>query len=183
MSPPVRQRLDTFNNASFNRGRSRIIELAWLMVQAALFASDIPGSAWRRFLLRMFGAKVGDGVVIKPRVRVKFPWRLEIGAQSWIGEGVWIDNLATVSIGTHACISQGAYFCTGNHDWTASTFDLRAQTISVGDHAWVCAMATLLPGARLAEGSILLVGARLSGSSEPDSIYDGCPARKIAIRN
>lgn len=178
----TRQRLDQFDNRAFSRGRSRVTEALWLLLQALLFASDLPGSGWRIWLLRRFGATVGTGVVIKPRVRVKFPWRLSIGDFAWIGEAVWIDNLAQVEIGAHACISQGAYFCTGNHDWRRQDFALRAEPIIVEAHAWVGAMAQLAPGSILAEGAILALGSRLSGRTEPDRIYDGCPARAVGTR-
>ncbi|AVP99871.1 colanic acid biosynthesis acetyltransferase WcaF [Ahniella affigens] len=172
----TRQRLDRFDNRQFVRGRSALVEALWLVVQGWLFASDLPGSGWRRLLLRWFGAEIGQGVVIKPRVRVKFPWRLQIGDHAWIGEAVWIDNLARVEIGAHACVSQGAYFCTGNHDWRREDFALRTEPIVVGAHAWVGAMAQLAPGATLADGAILAMGSRLSGNTAPDRLYAGCPA-------
>lgn len=159
-----------------------MVEVAWLVLQSMLFASDLPGSGWRRLLLRAFGASVGEGVIFKPRVRIKFPWRLSIGAHSWIGEAVWIDNLAQVDIGAHACISQGAYLCTGNHDWASTSFDLLTQPIFIGDHTWVGAMSQLAPGSRLAHGSVLAMGSRLSGDTEIDSIYSGSPARRISAR-
>lgn len=171
-----RQRLDRFDNRDFVRGRSALVEALWLLIQGWLFASDLPGSGWRCFLLRRFGAEIGTGVVIKPRVRVKFPWRLKVGDHAWIGEAVWIDNLALVQIGPHACVSQGAYFCTGNHDWRREDFALRTEAISIGAHAWVGAMAQLAPGSMLADGAVLAMGACLSGHTEPDRIYAGSPA-------
>ena len=98
-------------------------------------SSSIPGSAHRCFLLRAFGAKIGRGVNIKPRVKVKFPWRLIVGNHSWIGEAVWIDNLAEVEIGANCCVSQGAYLCTGSHDWNSRKFTLITKPIRVEDGA------------------------------------------------
>jgi hypothetical protein len=89
---------------------------------------------------------VGTGVVIKPHVRVKFPWKLYIGDHSWIGESVWIDNLAQVTIGSNCCISQGAYLCTGSHRWDRDTFDLVTKPIVIEDQCWVGAMARVAPG-------------------------------------
>ena len=96
--------LSKFNNEDFDRGRSRLIESCWRVVEGLLFNSWLPGSGWRVQLLRLFGASIGSGVVIKPHVRIKFPWKLSIGDYSWIGEEVWIDNLAEVSIGSNCCI-------------------------------------------------------------------------------
>src|SRR5262245_33233997 len=86
-------RLGAFDNSTFDRGRPRIVEMLWLAIQTLLVSSSIPGSWHRKFLLRMFGAKIGVGVVVKPGVRVKFPWRLLVGSDSWIGEDAWLDNL------------------------------------------------------------------------------------------
>jgi len=179
----TRQRLDTFANKDFQRGRPWWIEAAWILTQAVFFSTDLPGSIWRCWILRAFGARVSKGVVIKPRVRIKFPWRLAIGEHSWIGEAVWIDNLAEVAIGAHVCVSQGAYLCTGNHDRTRPTFDLRAQPIKVSDHAWIGAFATIAPGAELREGCIVTMSSRISGIAEIDSIMDGCPARRVGTRS
>jgi putative colanic acid biosynthesis acetyltransferase WcaF len=156
---PPTVRLDLFDNGNFVRGRSVLTEALWLLVFSPLMSSQLPGSVWRIALLRIFGAKVGRAVIVKPRVIVKFPWRLEIGDHTWIGEGVWIDNLAVVSIGAHACISQGVYLCTGSHDWSLSTFDLITKPIQVGDSAWVCAKAVVAPGVSIGVGAVAGMGA------------------------
>jgi len=175
-------RLDTYSSAGFTRGRPAWLELAWMLVQALLLSSWLPGSRHRVWLLRLFGAKVGVGVVIKPGVRIKFPWRLRIGDHSWIGERVWIDNLAPVDIGAHTCISQGAYLLTGNHDWASPGFDLMVQPITIGDQCWVCAKAVVIPGARLLEGSIIGTGSVIGGVTEPWTIYRGNPAIAVKAR-
>lgn len=152
-------RLDLFDKRTFVRGRSLLTEALWLLVFSPLMASQLPGSLWRTALLRVFGARIGRAVIIKPRVIVKFPWRLEIGDHSWIGESVWIDNLADVSIGDHACISQGVYLCTGSHDWSLSTFDLITKPIHISDCAWVCAKAVVAPGVSIGVGAVAGIGA------------------------
>lgn len=152
-------RLDRFDNGGFDRGRSRLVEGVWALFDLVLVRSGLPGSSWRRALLRLFGAKIGDGVVIKARVAVKFPWRLEIGAHSWIGEGAWIDNLALVSIGAHVCVSQGAYLCTGSHDWSRPAFDLVTKPIRIEDSAWICAKAVIGPGVTIGRGAVVGLGA------------------------
>lgn len=145
-------------------------------------SSWVPGSAHRRLLLKAFGAKIGTGVIIKPKVRIKFPWRLEIGDHSWIGEDAWIDNLALVKIGSNACISQGAYLCTGSHDWSSPTFDLIVKPITIADGAWVAAKSTVGPGVTVGEGAVLGLGSTTSKDLDPWSIYSGAPAEFLKKR-
>lgn len=175
-------RLNRYNNQEFDRGRSRLVEVLWVLMQAFFVDSWIPGSAHRVFLLRLFGATIGLGVVLKPRLRVKFPWRLGIGDHVWLGEGVWIDNLAPVVIGNHVCISQGAYLCTGSHDWTALGFDLNVKPISVADHVWVCAKAIIGPGVSIGQGSVLALGGVAVRNLSAWGLFAGVPAEFVAHR-
>lgn len=174
--------LKSFDNADFDRGASRAKELAWLIVSALAVAGPMPGSGWRAVLLRAFGAKIGPGVVLKPGVRVKFPWRLTIGDNSWIGEGAWIDNLAEVRIGHDTCISQGAYLGTGNHDWTSPAFDLVTAPVMIGDQCWVGARATVSPGTRMEDGAVLGIGAVGKGRLVGWTINAGAGTREIGLR-
>lgn len=169
-------RLDTFNNAGFERGASRLTEALWMTVGGILVSSWVPGSLWRVGLLRLFGSRIGKGVVLKPGVRVKFPWRLTIGDYSWVGESVWIDNLAQVSLGQHVCVSQGVYFCTGSHDWSRQSFDLSVKPIAVGSHAWVGAKSKVGPGVVIGEGAVLTLGSTATRSLDPWVVHCGNPA-------
>ena len=124
--------LGRYDNAGYRPGRSLPWRVAWYVVNAIVFDSWLcPCSGVKRFLLRSFGATVGTGVIIKPRVNIKYPWRLRIGDHVWIGEGAWIDNLDDVDIESHVCISQGGYLLTGNHDYTDPRFRLRTAGIKV----------------------------------------------------
>jgi putative colanic acid biosynthesis acetyltransferase WcaF len=164
-------RLDRFDAREFDRGRGRIVEALWLICGGLFVSSGLPGSLLRVLILRAFGARISSGVVIKPHVRVKFPWRLSIGAHSWIGEDVWIDNLAQVSIGTQCCISQGAYLCTGSHNWSKEAFDLITKPIIIEDGAWICAKATVGPGVRVREGAVLELGSVATHDLDPWSCH------------
>ena len=175
-------RLDTFDNSGFDRGASRGKELLWLLCCWLLLSSGLPGSGWRATLLRMFGARIGRGVIFKPGVRVKFPWRLIVGDHCWIGEEVWIDNLAEVSLGSHVCVSQGAYFCTGSHDWSKQSFDLIVKPINVGPHAWIAAKSIVAPGGCVGEGAVLGLGSVATHDLEPWTIYGGNPAVRVKLR-
>lgn len=179
-------RLADFDNSDFDRGRPDWVEACWRAVEGLLFNSWLPGSGWRAWLLRRFGAIVGQGVVIKPHVRVKFPWKLSIGDHSWIGERVWIDNLAQVTIGSNCCISQGAYLCTGSHRWDKDTFDLETKPIVIEGECWVGAMARIAPGVRIGQGAVLTLGAVVAGELDGGYVYGGHPAvalrpRKMAV--
>lgn len=156
--------LSKYSSEGFDRGASLVIQASWLAIGCTLLSSWLPGSLWRRLLLRAFGADIGCKVIIKPGVKVKFPWRLSIGDFSWIGEGVWIDNLGDVCVGCHVCVSQGTYICTGSHDWSRETFDLIVKPVVLRDHAWACAFSKLAPGTTMEEGAVLSMGSLGSGN-------------------
>jgi putative colanic acid biosynthesis acetyltransferase WcaF len=172
-----RVRLSEFDNSWYDPGRNDLVRVLWLLVSALFVQSALqPSSAIRVKLLRLFGARIGEGVVIKPRVQVKYPWRLEVGDHVWIGEGAWIDNLANVTIDSNVCISQEVYLLTGNHDYRAPTFDLKVEKICLKEGAWVGARAVVCPGVTMAEDSVLAVGSVLSSDTEAATIYRGNPA-------
>lgn len=171
LSKPMK--LAQFSSSEFDRGRPRYIEALWLVCRALAFSSINPSNAVRVAALRLFGASIGKGVVVKPGLKVKFPWRLEIGDDCWIGEDCWIDNLAKVTIGRNSCISQGAYLCTGNHDWRKETFDLKVAPIRIGNEAWIAAKAVLAPGVLIGDGAIVTLGTVVKGNVPPNSICSG----------
>lgn len=173
-------RLDTFNNSSYNPG-SAVKRLFWYFFNLLFLLNPWnPFMGLKRAVLRMFGAKIGKKVVIKPRVNIKYPWFLEIGDYSWIGEGVWIDNLSKVSIGAHACVSQGALLLCGNHNYKKSSFDLITRPIIIENGAWIGANATVTGGVICKSHAILTVGSVASSNLEAYKIYQGNPA--IVIR-
>ena len=165
-----------FDNRGFSRGRSSLVEALWLVTQGLLISSWLPGSRHRRWLLRLFGARVGNGVCIKPRIRVKFPWRLTVGDNSWLGEGVWIDNLDEVEIGTNCCISQDAYLCTGSHDWSKPGFDLVTKPIRIEDGAWISARAVVAAGVTVGRGAVLALASVATTDLDEWTVYRGIPA-------
>ena len=169
--------LNRFNNSSFDRGASRFKEALWVLVRAVFFLSPCPWpSALRVFLLRRFGAKIGQGVVIRSRVNVWLPWRLEVGDHVWLGEEVFILNLAPVTIAANVCISQRAFLCTGNHDYTSPTFDLITKPIRVEQGSWVGASSFVGPGVTVGQGSVLTAGSIAAKDLAPSGIYHGNPA-------
>lgn len=127
-------------------------------------------------ILKQFGTKIGYNVTIKPNVNIKYPWFLEIGSHVWIGEGVWIDNLAQVNIGNNVCISQDAYLLTGSHNYKKSSFDLILGRITLEDGVWIGAKATLCPNVTCKSHSVLAVGSVTSSDLQEYTIYQGNPA-------
>ena len=179
----MRVNLAAYNNNWYKTGKNTAICLTWYCVNSLLMNSYfIPISAVKVFILKVFGAKIGKGVNIKPKVNIKYPWKLEIGAYSWIGEKVWIDNLEQVTIGQNCCLSQGAMLLCGNHDFKKSTFDLIVKPIVLKDGSWVGARAVVCPGVTMQENAVLSVGSIATSPLEPNSIYQGNPAKKIKNR-
>lgn len=158
--------------------------ILWYFIGSQLFTSRLlPFSKLKIFLLKLFGAKLGKGIYIKPGIRIKFPWKLEVGDYSWLGEDIWIDNLAPIIIGNHVCISQGVYLCTGNHDWSSQTFELIIDEIHIESYSWLAAKSVVAPGVKIAEGAILGLGSVASQPLLPWTIYRGNPAIATGKRN
>jgi putative colanic acid biosynthesis acetyltransferase WcaF len=176
-------RLREYDNSSYQPGRSRTWQIAWFFIGLPILrCSLLPFSGLRVRLLRLFGAAVGEGVVIKPGFRVKYPWHLRIGDHCWLGEDSWIDNLTTVELGSNVCVSQLAYLCTGNHDWTDPAFSLRIAPIRICDGAWVGARAFIAPGVVLSEGAIASAGSVVTKNIPRFAIHAGNPAQFSRMR-
>ena len=175
--------LASFQNPEYDPGRGFVIRTVWYFVSLLLLESGwLPLGRPKTWLLRLFGAKVGVGLVIKPHVRIKYPWRLALGNHCWIGENVWIDNLAQVQIGHHVCISQKVYLCTGSHDYRRRTFNLITRPISVGDGAWLAAGALVLGGLTIGANAVIAAGSVVVKDVAPAAIVAGNPARTIRNR-
>jgi putative colanic acid biosynthesis acetyltransferase WcaF len=177
----------TVNNALYRTritiGASRFKQVLWYLVNILLFKNPLNiFLSLKVFLLKAFGAEVGNGVVIKPSVNIKYPWKLKIGEHSWIGEGVWIDNLAEVVIGNNVCISQGALLLCGNHNYKKETFDLMLGNIVLEEGVWIGAKAIVCAGVICATHSVLSVGSVVTKNTVAFGIYQGNPAQKIGER-
>lgn len=174
--------LSKFNNSWFKPGNP-IKRLLWIIISTLFFRHPMAlFSFWKRFLLRMFGARIGKGVIIKPSVNIKYPWKLHVGDHSWIGEKTWIDNLGKVSIGAHCCISQGAMLLCGNHNYKKDRFDLIVGDIILENGTWIGAQSVVCPGITCGEHSVLSVGSVATRNLDPYGIYQGIPATKVKDR-
>lgn len=178
-----RVRLDQFNNDHYEGG-TLLYRGIWYLFSMAFFENALPfPSILKRVLLNAFGADIGKQVMIKPRVRIKYPHNLSVGDHSWIGESAWIDNLDKVKVGSHCCISQGAYLLCGNHDYTSISFNLITKPITMQDGSWAGAKSILGPGAILEEEAVLTAGSIGLGKLSAGHIHQGNPAQPIRKRN
>jgi putative colanic acid biosynthesis acetyltransferase WcaF len=176
-------KLRQYDNSWYQPGRSVIWRSAWLFLGLPILrCSLLPSSSIRVALLRLFGARIGDRVVMRHSVNVKYPWHLEIGQDCWIGEECWIDNLTTVQIGSDVCLSQGCYLCTGNHDWSDPAFGLIVKPIHIRNGVWVGARAFLAPGVVLGEGAVAAACSVITRDIPSFEVHAGNPAAFIKSR-
>jgi putative colanic acid biosynthesis acetyltransferase WcaF len=156
----------------------------WYFINALFFINPMnPISSLKVFLLRLFGAKIGNGVRIKPGVNIKYPWLLTIGNNVWIGENVWIDNLDNITIANNVCISQGAMLLSGNHNYKKSAFDLIVGEITLEEGVWIGARSVVCGGVTGQSHAILTVNSIAVKDMEAYCIYQGNPATFIRKRD
>jgi putative colanic acid biosynthesis acetyltransferase WcaF len=174
--------LSTYNNQWYKPG-SAAKRFVWHYVNLFFFRSGLfPFYGIKVFLLKMFGAKLGKNVFIKPHVNIKYPWFLTLGNNIWIGEEAWLDNLAQITMGDNVCISQGALLISGNHNYASPTFDLMVKPIVIEDGVWICAKAIICGGAICKSHAVITAGSILSMEAEAYGIYTGNPAIKVKTR-
>jgi putative colanic acid biosynthesis acetyltransferase WcaF len=174
--------LSRFEQGAFDRGAGRAREACWLLLHAVFFNCPVRLYGLRARLLRAFGATVGVGSVIKPRVSVTLPWRLKLGDHVWLGEEAWLLALAPITIGSHVCISQRAFLCTGNHDWSDPAFSLTAAPITIGNGAWICASTFIGPGVHVGENSVVTAGSVVVRDLPSGMICSGNPCEPVKPR-
>lgn len=177
------QQLDRFCLPSGFRGRNGLWCQIWWLVQACFFSTSPQFMyGWRRFLLRAFGAKIGRGVIIRPSVRITYPWKLSIDDYAWVGDNVELYTLADIYIGKNSVISQRSYLCTGSHYLHKTNFEIYAKPIVINDGVWLATDVFVAPGITVGENAV--VGARSSVFSDVEAgfIYFGSPARRARKR-
>lgn len=177
------QRLDRFELPPNFRGRSGVWCQLWWLVQSCLFSTSPQFMyGWRRFLLRAFGATIGQGAIIRPTVRVTYPWKLTVGNHAWIGDHVDLYTLDDIIIGDHVVVSQRSYLCTGSHDPSSRTFSIYAKPIVVKEGAWVATDVFVGPGVTVGRNALIGARSSLFSDAEPDFLYVGSPAHKMKPR-
>lgn len=158
-APGSRFNLAGFLGTGYDKGRPRSTQLLWLVVSRTIVMKWWCPSPVRVRILRMFGAQIGAGTLIRADVKIHWPWKLRVDAHTWIGEEAWILNLEPVTIGSNTCISQGVFICTGSHDRKSPTFEFDNAPITIGDSVWIATRATILRGVDIADGATVGAGA------------------------
>ncbi|ANQ72368.1 MULTISPECIES: DapH/DapD/GlmU-related protein [Rhodococcus] len=146
--------LGEFTGAGYDKGRPASVQVAWLAV-APLFRAWFVPARIRVAILRLFGAEIGDGVLIRHGVKIHWPWKLSIGDNTWVGEGAWILNLEPVSIGSNSCVSQDVFLCAGSHSRQSRTFEFDNGPIVIGNGVWIAARSTILRGTSVGDHSVI----------------------------
>ncbi|NCD68392.1 WcaF family extracellular polysaccharide biosynthesis acetyltransferase [Mucilaginibacter agri] len=174
--PISKVKLGAFSATGFNRGAGKIKETIWYLFKMLFFLSAFPfPSSLKCWLLRMFGARVGNGVVIKPRVNIHFPWKLDLGNDVWIGEEALLLNFELLTIGNDVCVSQRAFLCGGNHNYKDPAMPYRNGAITLKDGVWVGACCFVGPGVTVGVDTVVSAGSVVTGDLNANSIYKGNP--------
>jgi putative colanic acid biosynthesis acetyltransferase WcaF len=177
------QKLNLFSVPDHFRGKPVFIVQTWWFVQATLFAwSPQFMYGWRRFLLRLFGAKISDHVLIRPTAKITYPWKVTIGEYSWIGDDVVLYSLGEIQIGSHTVISQNTYICSGSHDFNRVTFDIYEELVKIGNQVWVASDVFISPGVTVGDGTIVGVRSLVLKDLPAGKICYGSPAEVVKDR-
>jgi putative colanic acid biosynthesis acetyltransferase WcaF len=158
------------------------VQLWWLIQASFLHLSPQLLYSWRSFLIRQFGAKVGKKVLIRPSVKITYPWKLSIGDHSWIGDDVNLYTLGEIEIGSNTVISQKCYLSTGSHDYTSPAFDIYAQKITIGNGVWLASDVFVAPGVTIGDGTVVGARSTVLNDLPGGMVCYGNPAKPIKPR-
>ncbi|MES2688979.1 MAG: WcaF family extracellular polysaccharide biosynthesis acetyltransferase [Bacteroidota bacterium] len=180
--PEYKTKHSLYTHRSYKPGGRFWQRRLWPLARWAIFNSPFGHMPVKRFLLRFFGASVGNGLVMGTHVNIKYPWNLVIGKDVWIGERTWFDSLSKIRLGDNVCISQGAYLLNGNHNYASESFDLIVKDITLEEGVWIGAGCIVCPGITAHSHAVLSVGSVATSNLDAYSVYQGNPARKIRSR-
>lgn len=179
----VYQRLNTFKVPKGFRGKSAVYTQLWWFTQSILFkTSPQVMYRWRVFLLRIFGASIGKGCIIRPSVTVTYPWNVEIGDYTWIGDDVVLYSLGKINIGKNVVVSQRSYLCGGGHDYTEPSFPIFKKNIKLEDECWLATDVFVGPGVEIGFGAVVGARSTVLKSIPGGNVYAGNPLRVIKER-
>jgi putative colanic acid biosynthesis acetyltransferase WcaF len=181
------QDLQNFKLPPGFRGKSAWFVQLWWIVQATLFRMSPQFMyGWRNFLLRVFGARIGTGVLVRPSARITYPWKLEIGDSSWIGDEAVLYSLTQIVIGCNVSISHRCYLCAGSHDYTKKDFPYivnpTSTQILVEDEVWLANDVFVGPGVRIGNGAVVGARSTVFSSLPPMMVCYGNPAKPVKAR-
>ena len=177
-------RLDLFDpTVGHDRGRSRPTLAAWYLCKWFFFLTAFPWpSGLKRRLLVIFGAEVGKGLHMKPRVNVHFPWKLRMGEHCWVGERTEILNLETVTMGSHVALAHDVYIAAAGHDITSPVMDFKNRPVVIEDGCWIATRVFIGPGVRVGHHAVAAACAVLVKDVAPYAVMGGNPAKQIGVR-
>jgi putative colanic acid biosynthesis acetyltransferase WcaF len=172
------QKLENYDQSSHEPQRPKWIIVLWYLTN---YLAVIPGwnvsSSFKVALLRLFGAHIGKKLIIRPRVKIKYPWKLIIGNDCWIGEDVFIENLEMVILENNVCISQKSMLINGNHNVYSPRFNYYGQKIQICNEVWIGAGCIIGPGVICEKRSVLQLGSIATSKLKENGIYSGNPAK------
>jgi len=177
------QDLSIFSVPKTFRGKSKITVQLWWIVQSTIFSwSPQVLYGWRRFLLRLFGAKIGKKALIRSTVKVTYPWNISIGDYTWIGDDCVLYSLGRIDIGSHVAVAHKVYFNTGGHDYDQITFDIYAKDLVIEDECWITNDVYLAPGITIGRGTVIGARSTVLKSIPSGKVCVGSPARVLKDR-
>lgn len=177
------QNLSLFRLPPKFRGRSAFIVQLWWIIQALLFNTSPQFLySYRCWLLRIFGAKIGKNVLIRPSVKITFPWKLTIGNSAWIGDEVVLYTLGDIYIGDNSVISQRSYLCAADHDYTEISFPIRAKPIRIEKEVWVATDVFVGPSVHLGVGCVIAARSSVFKDMPNSFVCMGNPCKPLKPR-
>jgi putative colanic acid biosynthesis acetyltransferase WcaF len=181
--PNQYQDLSIFKVPAGFRGKSSIVVQLWWITQGTLFRwSPQFLYEWRSALLRLFGAKIGKGVKIRPTTTITYPWNLCIGNHVWVGDDCVLYNLGKITIGNHVALAHQVYLCTGMHDYSVVSFDIFAKDIVIEDEVWLPNDVFIGPGVVVGQGTVVGARSTVLNDLPCGMICYGNPAKPIRPR-
>lgn len=174
---------DFDTSIGLERKASKFKEILWYLTKMFFFLTAFPyPNSLKRVLLKLFGAKIGIGVILKPRINIHMPWKLEIGNHVWIGEDVMILNFESVTIGSNVCISQRSFLCGGNHDYKIASMPYRNGSITLKDGCWIGASCFVAPNVVVGIDCVIIACSNVRTSLPDNTICEGNPAKPVKLR-
>lgn len=178
------QDLASFRLPSNFRGRPGWYVQLWWLVQSSLFGMSPQFMyGWRQWLLRVFGATVGQKVLIRPTAKITYPWKVRIGDYSWIGEDVVLYSLGEIEVGCNVVVSQRSYICAASHDYNSPSFDILAQSVHIEDEVWIATNVFVAPGVTIGKGAVIGACSSVFSNLPAMMLCIGSPAKPIRKRD
>tara|TARA_B100000989_G_scaffold21953_1_gene14439 strand:+ start:21698 stop:22264 length:567 start_codon:yes stop_codon:yes gene_type:complete len=177
------QDLSLFRLPEAFRGRNPFYVQLWWIIQSLLISTSPQFMyGWRRMIYRLFGAKIGKNVLIRPSVKMTYPWNVEIGENTWIGDSVILYSLDKIFIGSNVVISQNSYICTGTHNFTKINFDIERYPIFIENQVWIASDVFVGPGVTIDRGAVVGTRSSVFNNLPPEMVCSGTPAKPIKPR-